>query len=86
MIRYQLPNGKTKYWNSDWILRVESCTYDDTLHVEIISAIPPGPMTKISAMCVARTFVQFPLSGKEAEMFIEAYDQLTLNSKLAGSD
>lgn len=74
IIRYPLAESRTRYWNTDWILRVDTSTDQDGLVAEILTAIPPGPMTRLSAIEVARPFHRFVLRNDEARKFIEAYN------------
>jgi hypothetical protein len=66
----------SRYWNTDWILRVDNWDNEGNQSVEITSAIPPGPKTQMGGMMVAKAFVTFNLKGEEARLFMQAYSQL----------
>ena len=76
-IKYERSNNGTRYWNTDWILMVDTFNdgSDERFSVEITSAIPPGPQTRIGGMMTARAFITFNLRGEEARQFVRAYDK-----------
>jgi hypothetical protein len=76
-IKYERSDNGTRYWNTDWILMVDTFNdeSDEQFSVEITSAIPPGPQTRIGGMMTARSFITFKLRGEEARQFVEAYDK-----------
>ena len=78
-IKYELSDKRTRYWNTDWILMVETLNNesDDDFQVEITSAISPGPHIKGWGMIVAngKSFIMFKLQGEEARQFVRAYEK-----------
>lgn len=75
LIKYTLPSGETRVWNTTWFLYVDHSREKDRERVQITTAIAPSPAARIGAgsMIVTKELLTINLFDEEARLFMAEY-------------
>lgn len=79
LIKYTLPSGECRVWNSSWFLLVSHTRAKDHDVVQITTAIAPGGAPKAAAggLAATRDLITINLQDDEARMFLAGYNRIT---------